>query len=199
MPKIIRKDAEAFDQETDDVGAPRFITREEFEKLHDELPPHLQSMARFSVETGQRYSAVSKLKWSAVDLARKHAHISGPTSKSKKAIALPLNAAAFAVLKAQHGKHPVYVFAYPKRVDGEIQMHAPIKSVKTAWGKAVKRAGLEGFRWHDLRHTWASWHTQSNTPPIVLKALGGWSSLAMVERYSHLNASHLAEWVETSR
>jgi integrase len=198
MPKIENKDVEAFDGDTDTV-APRFITREQFEKLHDELPPHAQAMARFSVETGQRYSAVANLKWSAVDLVRKHAFVRPSTSKSRKAIALPLNEAALKVLKAQQGKHPVYVFAYSKKRNGEGRMHAPIKSVKTSWLKAVKRAGLEGFRWHDLRHTWSSWHSQNGTPPIILKELGGWSSLAMVERYSHLNGGHLQQWVETTR
>jgi integrase len=177
MPKIER-------------GEPRFLTREEFERLHKELPPHLQPMARFSVETGQRFGSVAGLKWSAVDLARAHAYITSSTSKSKKAIALPLNTAALAVLRAQSGKHAVYVFADHKD-------RAPIGSVKTAWLKAVKRAGLDGFRWHDLRHTWASWHTANGTPPVVLKELGGWASLAMVERYSHLSPGHLAQWVES--
>jgi integrase len=176
MPKIDREE-------------PRFITRKEFEKLAKELPPHLKAMARFSVETGQRYSSVAKLQWSAVDLKRRHAFVTSSTSKSKRPIAMPLNAAARAVLRAQLGKHDTYVFADHKG-------RAPVGSVKTAWLKAVKRAGLEGFRWHDLRHTWASWHTMAGTPPIALKELGGWASLAMVERYSHLSAGHLAKWAE---
>jgi integrase len=176
MPKVERSE-------------PRHISRAQFETLYKELPAHLQAMARFSIETGQRYSAVAKLQWSAVDVKRKHAYISSATSKSKRPIALPLSDAALAVLKAQKGKHEVYVFTDHKG-------RAPVGSVKTAWLKAVKRAGLEGFRWHDMRHTWASWHTQSGTPPIALQELGGWASLAMVERYSHLSAAHLAHWVE---
>jgi integrase len=183
MPKIER-------------GEPTHVSRAQFEKLYNELPPHVQAMARFSIETGQRYSAVAKLQWSAVDLKRKHAFISSSTSKSKKPIALPLSAGALAVLKAQRGKHDEYVFTYQKRVDGANEWHAPIGSVKTAWLKAVKRAKLEGFRWHDMRHTWASWHTAGGTPPVVLRELGGWASLDMVERYSHLAPSHLAAWVE---
>lgn len=176
---------------------PRHISAAQFEKLFKELPSHLKPMARFSIETGQRYSAVAKLQWSAVDLKRKHAFISSSTSKSKKPIAMPLSAAALAVLKVQSGKHLVYVFAYQKpSSDGSGEWMAPIGSVKTAWLKAVKRAGLEGFRWHDMRHSWASMHTQNGTPPIVLRDLAGWSSLAMVERYSHLAPSHLAQWVE---
>lgn len=168
----------------------RYISREEFEKLWTELPPHQRALSRFSLETGQRFSAVAKLKWTAVDLKRKHAYVGSSTSKSKKAIPIPLNKDALAVLKDQVGKHEIYVFTDHKG-------RAPIGSIKTAWGKATKRAGLPGLKWHELRHTWASWHTMSGTPPIVLKELGGWASLAMVERYSHLSAGHLAQWAES--
>lgn len=47
----------------------------------------------------------------------------------------------------------------------------------------------------DLRHTWANWHVQHGTPLHVLKELGGWETLEMVQRYAHLSADHLAHWV----
>jgi integrase len=56
----------------------------------------------------------------------------------------------------------------------------------------LKRTGIENFRWHDLRHTWASWHVQQGTPLHVLQELGGWSGQEMVQRYAHLSAQHLA-------
>jgi hypothetical protein len=59
-----------------------------------------------------------------------------------------------------------------------------------------KRSGIENFRWHDLRHTWASWHVQSGTPLHVLQELDGWASCSMVQRYAHLAADHLAPWAE---
>jgi integrase len=62
-----------------------------------------------------------------------------------------------------------------------------------AWRKALKRAGIGNFRWHDLRHTWASWHRQSGTPTHELQRLGGWRSSVMVERYAHLAPDHLAK------
>jgi hypothetical protein len=52
--------------------------------------------------------------------------------------------------------------------------------------------GIEDFRWHDLRHTWASWHIQNGTPIHVLQELGGWSDIRMVQRYAHLAPEHLA-------
>jgi len=56
----------------------------------------------------------------------------------------------------------------------------------------LKRAGIEDFRWHDLRHTWASWHRMQGTPTHELQQLGGWKTGAMVERYAHLAPDHLA-------
>jgi len=62
-----------------------------------------------------------------------------------------------------------------------------------AWRNALRRAGIEEFRWHGLRHTWASWHVQSGTPLHVLQELGGWSDFAMVWKSAHLAPEHLAE------
>ncbi|OFZ67423.1 MAG: hypothetical protein A2V79_05905 [Betaproteobacteria bacterium RBG_16_56_24] len=56
--------------------------------------------------------------------------------------------------------------------------------------------GIENFRWHDLRHTWASWHIQEGTPQHVLQELGGWSTPEMVQKYAHLSADHLAPYAD---
>lgn len=60
--------------------------------------------------------------------------------------------------------------------------------------KAFAAANARGFRFHDLRHTWASWHVQSGTPLFVLKELGGWRTLEMVKKYAHLAPEHLAQY-----
>ena len=52
--------------------------------------------------------------------------------------------------------------------------------------------GIENFRWHDWRQTWASWHVQNGTPIHVLQELGGWSDVRMVQRYAHLAPEHLS-------
>src|SRR3546814_20329693 len=51
--------------------------------------------------------------------------------------------------------------------------------------------GIEDFRWHDLRHTWASWLRQNDVPTWVLQELGGWKSESMVRRYAHMSVKHL--------
>ena len=116
-------------------------------------------------------------------MARGMAWIHADQSKSRKAIAVPLNADALAVLRSRQGKHPVFAFTYKGR---------PVARTTTkAWAVALDRAGIEDFRWHDLRHTWASWHVQNGTRLQELQELGGWSSYEMVMRYAHLAADHL--------
>jgi integrase len=162
----------------------RFLSHQQARVLLRELPSHLQDMATFTLATGLRAANVTGLAWEQVNLSRKLAWIHPDQAKARKAIAVPLNDTAMRVLREQRGKHPVQVFTY----EGQ-----PIKQVSTAaWYKALKRAGIEDFRWHDLRHTWASWHVQGGTPLFALQELAGWETEKMVRRYAHLAAEHLA-------
>lgn len=166
----------------------RFITREQADRLIAELPVHLAAMVRFSLETGLRRANVTGLEWSQVDLPRRTAWIHPDQAKARKAIAVPLSAAAVIVLREQQGKHKTHVFTYQGQ---------PVRQVNTkAFRAALERAGIENFRWHDLRHTWASWHAQAGTPLPVLQELGGWESAEMVRRYAHLSTEHLAGYVD---
>ncbi len=161
----------------------RYLSREEAALLLKELPPHLAALAEFSLATGLRQRNVSYLRWDQVDVARRMAWIHADQSKSRKAIAVPLNDSALSVLEGQRGKHSAWVFTYADK---------PVDRTSTkAWKAALGRAGIENFRWHDLRHTWASWHVQNGTSLQELQALGGWSSFEMVLRYAHLAADHL--------
>lgn len=166
----------------------RWITREEAVRLLNELPPHLKAMASFTLSTGLRDNNVSQLRWDAVQLENRHALVHPDQSKTKKAIPVPLNREAMKILIAERGKHPKYVFTYKGEPVTRCNNHA--------WRKALKRAGIEDFRWHDLRHTWASWHVQSGTTLQELQILGGWSSFSMVLRYAHLSSEHLLNAAE---
>lgn len=166
----------------------RFLSREEARRLLAELPEHLADMAAFSLATGLRRGNVTGLQWSQVDLVRRQAWIHPDQAKARKAIAVPLNAEAVAVIRRQIGKHPTHVFSFRGK---------PITQVSTkAWYEAQQRAGITDFRWHDLRHTWASWHVQGGTPLYALQELGGWESPEMVRRYAHLSVEHLAPYAD---
>ena len=166
----------------------RWLTREEADRLISELPDHLAAMTRFTLATGLRQANVVKLEWSQVDLDRHCAWIHADQAKARKAIPVPLNTEAMLMLKRQMGKHSRWVFTYKGKPVTKDNNHA--------WRKALVRAGIENFRWHDLRHTWASWHVQQGTPLHVLQELGGWSDYEMVRRYAHLSVEHLAEYAE---
>ena len=62
----------------------------------------------------------------------------------------------------------------------------------SAWPTALGKAGIQDFRFHDLRHTCASWHRQAGTSTDELKDLGGWKSRVMVDRYANFATEHLA-------
>jgi integrase len=163
-----------------------WLTHEQARALINTLPEHMKTIVRFALSTGLRRTNVTHLMWSQVDLDRCMAWIHADQSKTKKAIAVPLNDEAVNVLLEQKGKHEQWVFPYNGK---------PVYQVSTkAWYKSLKETGLEGFRFHDLRHTWASWHVQAGTPLNALQELGGWSSAEMVRRYAHLGANHLASY-----
>lgn len=163
----------------------RWLTRTQASKLLRELPSHLADMAEFTLATGLRQSNVSYLRWNQIDLAREIAWIHADEFKSRKSIAVPLNRDALRVLERRKGQNPEFVFDYKGK---------PVQRTTTkAWKAALERAGIENFRWHDLRHTWASWHVQHGTSMQELMELGGWSTLDMVLRYAHLAGDHLKE------
>ncbi len=166
----------------------RFLSREEAARLIAELPPHLADMTVFTLATGLRAANVSGLRWDQVDLERRLAWVHPDQAKARKAIPVPLNADAIEVMHRQIGKSREWVFTYQGK---------PVTQLSTkAWYGALKRAGIGDFRWHDLRHTWASWHIQGGTPLFVLQEMGGWASASMVRKYAHLAADNLGPWAE---
>ena len=168
----------------------RWLTHDEADRLLIELPEHLRAMAKFTLATGLRESNVTGLQWSQLDMQRHCAWIHADQAKAEKAIAVPLGVDALDVIRAQFGKHELFVFTYEGQPVTRANNHA--------WRKALVRAGIKDFRWHDLRHTWASWHVQNGTRLEILKELGGWADLTMVMRYAHLSSDHLQEFADNA-
>jgi hypothetical protein len=83
------------------------------------------------------------------------------------------------------GQHEQFCFTYRGRPIGW-------EVTNNAWHTALRKACITDFRFHDLRHTWASWHRQAGTSCDELKDLGGWKSRVMVDRYAKYATEHLA-------
>lgn len=174
-----------------------WLTHAQWARLLAELPPHMRPMAQFAVSTGLRQANVLGLTWQRVDLDRKIVWVEAEDMKADQAISIPLSKEALNVLNAQKDQHPEFVFTYRGK---------PIQEIKTAFQAACIRAGVgryldgkyQGFTWHGLRHTWATWHVQNGTPLEVLQKLGGWSDLRMVMNYAHHSPGHLASFADNT-
>ncbi len=163
----------------------RYLTPDQEGALLRALPEHQSDMAQFALATGLRQANVKGLEWSQVDMQRHIAWVHPDQAKGGRGICVPLNKVACQVIQRQLGKHPRFVFTYQGK---------PVKAVNTkASKKALRAVGLEDFRWHDLRHAWATRHVQAGTSTAELQELGGWQSSEMVRRYAHFSADHLAK------
>lgn len=167
----------------------RWIDRDEAQRLLSSMRTDwMRDVTIFGFATGLRQANILGLEWTQVDLVKRRAWIHPDQAKARKPIGVPLNAEAVAAIRRQIGKHERYVFT--RR--GEPCLKWDLEQ----WNRCCERAGIEKFRFHDVRHTWASWHVQGGTPLNRLMELGGWSKYEMVLRYAHLAPDHLAEHAE---
>ena len=176
-----------------EVERDRWLTRAEADRLIACCADHLADVVRYALATGCRASEITGLEWERVDLARNNAWLNQTKNGTPRGV--PLNVDAVQVLREQIGKHPRFCFTY---------MGEPIRwqLSNKVWRRALEQAGIKDFRFHDLRHTWASWHRQAGTSCDELKDLGGWKSRQMVDRYAKFATENLlaaASRIETGR
>lgn len=156
-------------------GRCRWLTVDEEKRLLLASPPHLRALIAFAVDTGGRRSELLKLDWQNVDLNR--GFVTFRKTKNGEDRSVRLTDRAKHVLTKLGPKEKGPVFTYRGQA---------IKCVKTAFGKARERAGIEDFRFHDLRHTFASRLVQQGVSLYEVMHLTGHKSFAMVQRYAHL-------------
>lgn len=176
------------ERRTEAPGRTRWLTAEEWLRLRKVLEmesPLLRQAAQFTLATGLRENNVLELTWDQIDLQRRVAWLHADQVKTLVSLGVPLNDDACAVLAERRGIHRRWVFGNPD--------YPLSKASNRAWYSAVRKARLRGFRWHDLRHTWASWAVMSGVRLEEVQRLGGWKTAQMVQRYAHLSSEHLAE------
>lgn len=167
----------------------RWITKQKASLLISNLNLQwMRDVCFFALSTGARMSEIFTLTWNNVDFVNRVATITNENAKSGKARALLLNQDAIDLLRSLRFKNNSrYVFT---RSTNKRLCDIDRRDFKNA----CSRSGIENFHFHDLRHTWASWHVQAGTPLFTLKELGGWETLEMVKKYAHLNADHMLEF-----
>lgn len=153
------------------------------------------------LHTGAR-AAEGRMRWRQVDFANRTIQVGHSKTKGGEGRIIPLNDEAFDILLEWHSRftdpQPDH-FVFPSerygfngnagRLHGAVKVYAldptkPMASMKSAWTACRKAAGV-WCRLHDLRHTFISALGEAGVPESTMKAIAGWMSAKMLERYSH--------------
>ena len=151
---------------------------------------HLTPMVLLSLNTGLRRGELFSLHWKDIAMHTKTLTVRGETAKTKQTRHLPLNAEALQVLMAWHQQSAGEDLVFPGK-NGQ-----RLDNVRKAWAGVLTAAGIVGFRWHDLRHTFASKLVMAGVPLNTVRELLGHTTPAMTLRYAHLAPDHKASAVE---
>ena len=164
----------------------RFLTHGEYENLLAHAADHVRPAITLAVETGLRKEELFGLTTSAIDLSRREIRLDHTKSGVPRRV--PLSDVAVTTIKAlltQPGrKKTTYLLAKPE--DG-----TRYADMKKGFAAACRRAKITGLRWHDLRHTFASWFVQAGGDLYHLSRILGHATVQMTARYSHLRTGDL--------
>ncbi|MFE8032031.1 phage integrase [Thiohalocapsa marina] len=151
---------------------------------------HLQPLVLLALNTGCRRGELFGLEWRDIDLDLRTLTVRGVNAKGGTTRHIPLNAEALAILTQWRKQQPGDGLLFPGK-EGE-----RLDNINTAWRKLVKDAGLVAFRFHDLRHTFASNLVMAGVDLNTVRELLGHGDIAMTLRYAHLAPGHKAAAVE---
>lgn len=151
---------------------------------------HLKPMVLVSLNTGMRRGELFSLTWPMVNFQTKTITVGGDTAKTSETRHIPMNAETFNTLKAWKDQSGESAFVFPGLEGGRME------DVKSAWLKLLKDACIVGFRWHDMRHDFASRLVMAGVPLNTVRDLLGHTDIKMTLRYAHLAPDVKAAAVE---
>ena len=141
--------------------------------------PWLLPIVQLALETAMRQGELIRLRWEHIDLSRRTAHL--PDTKNGEARTVPLSTTAIRVLRA-----------LPRSLHGQVFPGITTEAIKRAYIRAVRRAGIENLRFHDLRHEATTRMFEKGLNIMEVATITGHKDLRMLRRYTHLKAEDLA-------
>lgn len=150
---------------------------------------HLHPMTLLALNTGLRRGELFQLRWTDIDFLRREIVVRGDYAKSGKSRYVPLNDEAFAALRDWRTVAECTEWVFPNGNDG------PLTSIRSSWKRVLQSASISDFRWHDLRHHFASSLVMKGVDLNTVRELLGHADLSMTLRYAHLSLEHKAEAV----
>jgi len=155
----------------------RFLTLEEKDKLLANCTDHLRPIVEVALHTGMRRGEILNLQWKDVDIENRIIHLM--LTKNNERRDIPFNNRVTEILIGlKEQNQGEYVFQYKGQ---------QCKDVKGSFGTALDKAGIKDFRFHDLRHTFASHLVMAGVDIVTVKELLGHKKLEMTMRYISLS------------
>lgn len=181
----------------------RELSQAEEKRLIQHVSERLRPAFAFALNSGLRVNALINLRWRDIDFdAKAFTYI----AKGGRTKSLPLSKTLLAILSTQKGIHPEFVFTYVPLVGRTTKKAAVRKGrpqqitysvIQNEWAAAKKAAGLENYRWHDHRHTFASRLNRSSKKIDLVKDALGHEEIGTTLRYAHTNMDELREAMDS--
>ncbi len=176
-------------------GRVRYLENGEQERLLEACKasknPDLYPAVILALSTGARRMEIWGVRWDQVDFPRELIVLH--ETKNQERRVLPIKGRALEILRERSRVRSLESdLIFPSRKDPKKPM-----DLRAPWEEALKQAGIENFRWHDLRHTAASFLAMNGATPGEIAEVLGHKTLQMVKRYSHLSEAHTATVVES--
>ena len=164
----------------------RYLTREEFDRLYQACSDRLKPIVLIAVNTGMRQGNILSLTWKDIDLSRGEVNLEH--TKNGERLVVPMNETVknlLSELKKVRHINSDYVF----HDEGGNRLSAT--TVQHSFQRTCRKAGIQDFRFHDLRHTFASWMIQKGVSLYEVQRLLGHKTGEMTRRYAHLAPDNL--------
>jgi integrase len=170
-------------------GRSRFLSDEERERLlnvcSSSKNTHLFTLVTLALSTGMRRGEMLGLRWENIDIQNRR--ITLFITKNGERRGVPLVGKAYELIKE------LFLKLEPENKDllfpSPNNSKKPI-SIRTAWETVLKKSRIENFRFHDLRHSTASYLAMNGASLLEIADILGHKTLQMVKRYSHLSEDH---------
>lgn len=164
----------------------RWLTEEEFERLYQACGDRLKPIVLLAVKTGMRQDNVLSLKWQEVDLSKGVIRLEH--TKNGERLGLPINdTVRILLMELNKVRHINSEYVFHDKAGNRLSA----TTVQHAFHRACKKAGIQDFRFHDLRHTFASWLVQGGVDLYRVQRLLGHKTGEMTRRYAHLAPENL--------